>query len=182
MAKTEHTVLDFRRKELWTGRYRGVSFEIAKWPAHDGPVWNYYLLVNSKQVPDKHMPEFSLPLSDRNQYGRRNYPYMSQGIFRQLHWHGGITYYSVKTYDEQEATIIKVGCDYHHAWDEGQQYNIDYVKQDALRTIDELWDAAPYLMVWCVQKGCYANPEDGQFDSSGYFKCNACLAAIAAAT
>jgi ribosomal protein L37AE/L43A len=147
-----------KHQDVWHGSYRGISFKIAQWH-FDSQLqyfesnWNYYIILNKKQIPKDKLSEFFLPFEMTTLFGSKkeykNYRYMEKGVFAQLNWHGGVTYY------RSEDETVKAGCDYQHAFDSGQVYTVEELEADAKATIADLLQRAPYLKIFCQGCGDY---------------------------
>ena len=167
-----------KHKDVWSGKYRGIAYEVVQWEGRRGPIWNYYLYVHAKQIPTEHLSRFDIPAGLPDERGRRYYPYSSEGVFARLDWHCGITYYSKMADPGLDHLVFKAGCDYDHYWDEDCDYSMPYVLQDAKATIDDLWEHAPYLMAWCHGCGKYEAPGEAGFNEEGTIACKDCLAKV----
>lgn len=178
-------------KDVWNGTYRGIAYEVCRWRhetgkslASVGPIhltltkdnWNYYLHINMKQVPEEYLARFDAKVVTEGDWAKKHLHYDEHStVLADLEWHCGITFYEKTIHPDGHTMIIKAGCDYAHLYDEGVVFDIDSVERDAKATIDDLWDKAPYLLVWCQQDGCMASPNDGEVNEHGSFVCNGCL-------
>ena len=148
-----------RYKEIWSGQYRGVAFEIHHWNKDseyqpDG-TWNFYLFLNQKQFTPGRWERLWLSRDTSTPQlsgGYCHYDYPSMPI-AQLDWHGGITYYAKTAGFDDSTQIIKVGCDYNHLWDEGMWYDEQDVAADIRATVDGLWELYPDMLVWNQRTG-----------------------------
>ena len=119
----ETTVL--RHKDVWSGVYRHVSFEIVRRSAYDGKdIWNYYLILPEEQIPEAL---------------REN----AETLLSQLEWHGGMTYYVHYPQLPCQPPHIKAGCDYNHSWDEDMTFNLECLHYDVRHCIDSLHAEMP---------------------------------------
>jgi hypothetical protein len=147
---------ELKYKEEWSGEYRGVRYSVVKWNNADGVIWNYYLFIDVKQLPDDIKQMFNLRVKA---FGHRkdyySYDYMDAPIINDLDWHHGITYYEKLRDAKVIVYSYKLGCDYAHAWDEGYTYSVDYVASDAKHSIDRLWVLVPDLKVRSKHDGKY---------------------------
>jgi hypothetical protein len=125
---------------IWGGVYRGVSYEINRFPGtvYNPVAWTYYLRINvDRQIPEQMQGEFWL--EPKMSYGRVSHDYMSSpSPLADLYWHGGITFYEKASGHEGGDRWIKAGCDFQHLWDEGKHYDLDDVVTEVARTIDSL--------------------------------------------
>lgn len=150
---------ELRHKDVWNGYYRGVSVEIVRWTAHDGTdIWNYYIALNMKSVPDEHRNLFDLPPT-YNDKGRESYRYYDS-IFARIDFPGGPTFYKKHLYGDGRTWVVTGGCDYNHAWDVWERYSVSDLRMDAARTVDSLIEQAPYLKVWCPGCDEYHKPPE----------------------
>ncbi len=164
-----------RYKELWSGTHEGVRWEIAHWNFADGssmgPIWNYYLQIPLGQVPEDIRDVFCLkPRTDDK--GRVHYDYSSAPIISDLEWHGGITYYAKRGGVDGASLLIEIGCDYNHYWDEGHNYDKDYVLSECRASIDKLRELVPNLKWRCGWNGKYYAKLDGKINEYGNFISN----------
>lgn len=119
--------------QKWKGLYKGINFEICKWkpdyyrdkPEYDkGYIWNYYIFVKPRELQTVKYKDFP----ERIDYN---------AMYPDIDMHGGITYFSRhKTSGLHE--VDELGCDYQHSWDEGIEYILEDLIQDAKNTIDKL--------------------------------------------
>lgn len=174
-----NNIITPRHKDMWTGKHRGVCYEIVRWEDCDKkPLWNYYLVLNAKQLPDALRPLFDLAPDPGSVEERLpQYPYMSHG-FADLDWHGGITFYEKECLPDGSTWVIRAGCDYNHGFDQTyrEYYTVSSVLCDCIQTIKELCDRYPSLLMWCGGCGVYALPADGHFNEHGDFSCPQCHA------
>jgi hypothetical protein len=132
--------------------HRGVFFEIRKWKLGDMTCWNYYLNIKAKQLSEETLKEATLHSDPTSSYPRCDY---ENGIFADLDWHGGITFYE-KIYDsEGRLEGFKVGCDYQHYFDQKRNYTYDMILDDCFHSIDKLWEKFPDLKIRCSWDGSY---------------------------
>lgn len=132
--------------------HKGVFFEIRKWQLGDMTCWNYYLNIKAKQLSDETLKEAILHCDPTDDYPTCDY---ESGIFSDLDWHGGITFYE-KIYDgEGKLEGFKVGCDYQHFFDQKNQYTFEMIFDDCSRSIDKLWDKFPDMKIRCSWNGSY---------------------------
>ena len=156
---------NLRQKTVWSGTHRGITFEIQNFKTGGTPsfpekyCWTFYLFLNMKQIPDNMRDAFWLaPKSDDK--GRISYDYY-ESIISDLDWHCGITWYSKISGLDGDTEIVKIGCDYQHYWDEGRNYDVEYVRREAVQCIESLFSKVPDMKVWCRGCGAYYKPDDG---------------------
>jgi len=164
LSKLEH-------KDTWSGKYKGITFEIAKWftgtPETDfyHPIWNYYLYISIEQIPKQLQKDFNL---EPQKLTRRwiDYAY-SQAIFSNWEWHGGVTYYEKLGVDTD--LMFKLGCDYNHLWDDGMDYELPVILAGAMETIDSAREHIPNLKYWCFVTGKFYPESEGLITNDGNF-------------
>lgn len=127
---------------VWTGVHNGVRFEINNYAYEDGkPLdkWTHYLWIRLDEQLSKEVAD-SLWLKPRPERMRPNgkvwvtYDYYDSPI-RKIVFHGGCTWYSKESTEDDPLRVIKVGCDYQHIWDEGKNYTLDYVYEQVKLSI-----------------------------------------------
>ncbi len=89
--------------------------------------WAYYLYVNNKSAQDSKFQKYFW-LEDADKY--------YNAVFAELSWHCGITYYS--QIEDNGWRYTRMGCDYQHYWDEGREYDFEYVKRECEKTAEEM--------------------------------------------
>lgn len=166
---------ELKHKDLWSGEYQNIRFEIMKWKLGENPCWNYYIFLPIDQIPPEVHKFFVLKgkyekLSpDGNEY--LNYDYSGTSHLSDLDWHGGITFYEKSLDGEGKLIGIKLGCDYAHYFDEqaGYDYNLDYVFMETRQTIEKLHKLIPNLKVRCRWDGrFYDKSEVEELPNGGY--------------
>jgi len=168
---------DLRKKEVWSGTYRGISFEIVKWSYNDSLtegydnikyIWNFYLILSIDAFPKQLHKE--LWLKPKNtKYDFISYGYYESKILANIEFHGGITYYKKLLGYDGGKKVIKAGCDYNHAWDQGNRYNIDDLIWDVKVAIDSLFELVDGLLIHCYLSGKYYSESDGYVLRDGSF-------------
>lgn len=148
-------------KDVWTGEYRNIRFEIVNWKLGYNPVWNYYLMLPIDQIPNEYHKFFVL----KGRYAKLSpngqehlfYNYSGTSYISNLEWHGGITDYEKILNGGGKLVGIKLGCDYAHAFDEDvhYSYNLNYVLMETKHTIDKLHELIPNMKVPCRWNGKY---------------------------
>ncbi len=137
--------------------YRGIIYEIHKWRpvlSHFEFSWNYYLYLNLNNFEDKDLAR-SLDLKPTKSFGaQHHHNYLENSFLNSIEFHCGITFYAkhlVAGRENPEETVIQIGADYQHYWDENQSYDWEDIKGDARLSIDSLHSLATYL-IFC--QGC----------------------------
>lgn len=152
-------------RECWTGTHRGINFELSRHASGpiqpDGYTWCYYLFLQEKQCPPALIPKFFLPLAPvDSKWPRKHWDYYADDCaWRDLEWHGGITYYSMED-DTAGSRVCKAGCDFCHSFDRDQVYSRDTVLHECLNTIKCLHDTYPGLLARCSYNGEYHEPSN----------------------
>lgn len=156
----------------WCGTSpEGLQYEIVFWGetymCEGTGMWNYYVYLPERQFTAEVWNGIWLTPSDywERSSGTRipTYDYWSS-ILSNAEWHGGITFYEKRTFREGEECVVKVGCDYGHAFDRDffYQYSLEDVQRDALLTCKDLGQLLNPL-VRCSWFGYYF---DRRFDVS----------------
>jgi len=142
---------ELRHKDLWSGMYRGVAFEIAHWdvrPECTLGIWNFYLFIREDMVPEANVGDvFLAPIHDSGRWGVR-YAYYDS-ILAEIEWHGNMTFYEKRGGADGSKTVAVGGCDYNHLFDQGVTYRHEGVAADARRAIDDLRRLIPGLRWPC---------------------------------
>jgi len=137
------------------GFYKDVFFEINQnfsqnlkksFNREDSHWWTYYIDIELEKIPKKYNPDsFWLPL-ERYELGKHHgtmYNYDNHTTLNNIYFYCGITFYSKVTgLEEGEKKIIKVGCDFNHAWDmeRGYAYSYEDIYSHVIKTIHSLHD------------------------------------------
>jgi len=169
-----------RHNDQWQDIYRGVRFEINKWRIgsidSDDPnsfwMWNYYLIIPEEQVPKDRYRDVFLPRKPKHKRNFAGDDYDSYTKFiENLDFHGGCTWYSKLGGADRTPVCAKIGCDYGHLGDReiGFPYDVEWVADDARKTIDSLWEAIPNLRVRCSYNGEWYDLAEGFFTEHGEF-------------
>ena len=125
--------------------------------------WTYYLILRIERIPKEHKPN-SYWLKGRIKRKDINiilYDYHKHPVLSNLHWHGGITWYSKEGGFDGEGKTIKVGCDYQHYMDLGIDYNLDIIKSDVKKTIETFLEHVPNYKYRCYGNGQLYNSDEG---------------------
>lgn len=150
-------------KTTWSGKYKGISYEIVRWyPIYTPmPIWNSYIYLNLKQLEDY---KDLIPTPTTDEKGRIWYD--DHKLECLIDFHGGITYCSI------ENNVLKIGNDYNHYMDQDYYYNEHNVAFDLEQTINQLIENFPKLKYWCCGDGNYYYLEDGIIDDNNEFRSN----------
>ena len=147
----------------WRGELYSTQYEISFFKAgsfNDGAgQWCYYLLLEPGQFGDAFDQVWLDGKINEMPSGRKyvSHDYYSSSL-NDLDWHGGITYYQKhQDPDMPEVRHVKVGCDYGHIWDTGKHglYNRDYVEMEARKTVKDLHERFPGLLLKCGWDGSW---------------------------
>lgn len=132
--------------------HKGVFFEIRKWKLGDMTCWNYYLNIRIGQLSEETIKDATLRADPTNIYPSYDY---ANGVFSDLDWHGGITFYEKIWDGEGNLAGFKVGCDYQHYFDQKYRYTYGMILDDCFHSIDKLWEKFPNLKIRCSWNGSY---------------------------
>ena len=168
---------ELRHKDIWNGKYRNVRYEIVKWRLggnYEGghTIWNYYLFLPIEQIPEKAQHFFILRAKKSHlPSGRYHHSYSGKPVIDDLDWHGSLTLYEKQYGVCRELVGVKLGCDYGHHFDEqcGYSYSVEYVDNEAKRTIDKLHELIPGLKISCSWNGKFYDVSEGSFNERGVF-------------
>ena len=163
---------EMKEKHVWSGRYRGVAFEINNFTLGDIDAWTFYLYINTKQIKEKIWLKGE-KLMDTSHHTRYVY---EDTIINNLDWHCGCTYYEKHGgREEWENKTIQVGCDYQHLWDEHKHYTVEMIQADVERCIDSLHELTS-VKYWCTYCGKYFLPTDAEhFLPIENVRCEECI-------
>lgn len=156
-------------KDVWTGQHMGVSFEINHWVSkgfsfqpEEKHNWTHYIYLWVDRIPESHNPlSFWIKGKKHENYSHISYDYYGHSVINSIEFHGGITWYSKEAGFDGAKKIIKIGCDYQHAWDDGQEYDIDYVLSEVQKTIESFRLLVPDYKYWCTGNGKLYDLKDG---------------------
>jgi len=168
MATIKQTEL--QHSDIWTGRYRGITFKIKRWrwSAESKDNWAYYLYVNEQQFPKSERDAYIIsPTKDTK--GRLRYDYMNCG-WNNIDAHGGWTFYERSGGYLDTPCGIKIGCDYGHCFDEGCRYDEKEILVEVQRSIDQLHNAVTGFMVWSEMDGNYRTEAETETFNAEYRK------------
>lgn len=150
----------------WFGVHRGIRFEINNFKGFSGfkESWTHYIYISiDDQIPDKFKEKFWLKPEyfKTSEQGREHlsYPYY-ESIIRDLEFHGGCTWYSKESCEDDKSRVIKIGCDYQHLWDEGHDYNLHSVYLEVKETIESLWTRVGKIKIRSSGDGKYRYLEE----------------------
>lgn len=151
--------MKLNKKEVWSGSYKGINFEINHWHNFKEN-WTFYLYLVIEAIPEAAKPKSYLlrkkhyPVGDKKRFF---YDYYKHPVIGSIDFHGGITWYS----KEDENKAIRVGCDYSHYWDEGNFYNVDILTADAKIAIDSFREMVTGYKYRCSTVGGYWSLDEG---------------------
>jgi hypothetical protein len=146
-----------RHKDVWTGEYRRINFEINKFYFSNGKEqWTFYLILRLSLLPPKIKDRFWLKPYKYGAGKKRNhigYHYSQEPLINNIEWHYGCTWYSkIAGFDGGEK-VVKIGCDYGHYWDDEYIYDEQIVLNDVKVAIDSLHKLIPNIRYWCSYCG-----------------------------
>lgn len=125
----------------WNGEYRDVFFEINNFEVCEKQYWTFYLYLYIEQFPESIRKKIA-PATYYTNFGTKLESYYDNPL-NGLAWHCGMTYCKVE--GKEPFTMLKVGCDYQHLWDEGQCYDEQELERDAKKCIDSLYVQFPEI-------------------------------------
>jgi len=146
-----------RKFTNYTGIHNGVSFLIVSSDSYflydekyKTVKWTSYILLSKEMFEDCSQDvkdEIFLELiEDKNDpFGYPRYPYSRSDILTSIKFHGGISYYDIKT--QYGDKYVKIGCDYTHDGEEGIKYSLEDVVWDIKKAIDSLIALVPDIKV-----------------------------------
>ena len=145
---------------LYRGEHKGVRFEIVRFDSYSFDYnreynWCYYIYINlDKQIEDKKIAD-SLWLKPKVIKDKHiSYDYYDS-IVGKIYFHGGCTFYSKESSVDNIDRLIKIGCDFQHYADDGQEYYIQYVLNEAKFTIDSFIENISPIKKHCSGCGVY---------------------------
>lgn len=139
MSTTPDNPPEFRESKIWFSSHKGLGIEIKNWDLGEKPKWNYYIYIYEHAFPTQ-FEELWLPDEVREWTpGGTKYVYHNESSLwtSDVDWHCGVTYYCKHGQAEGFRSVC-FGCDYSHYWDEGKSYSLEYVKQEAIRTAEQI--------------------------------------------
>ena len=149
--------MESKKSEVYTGKYKGIPYEIRKWNSGGRTQWNYYLFLVEDQIPNDFdaiwLKGERLTLGGKE--SRHIFYRYEDTWISNLEWHGGCTYYEKISGFDNAKRAVKVGCDYAHFWDEGHTYSISDIEQDVIECIDSMVRNIKVLQ-WCAYCGEYS--------------------------
>lgn len=167
---------ELRHKDVWSGEYKGVGFEICRWSYKDTiglggdserNVWNSYIYLPIDAF-DESLHDILWQKPHFTKYGTLLYSY-NDDFFNAIDFHGGITYYDKVMGLDGGRKVIKIGCDYNHAWDQDMYFTQDGVCVDIKRSVDSLLAANPNMKKRCIWSGEYYDKAEGYEMRDGSF-------------
>ena len=149
-----------KKTKIWHGTHNGVAFEINNFKTppnqfddYEKDNWTYYLILHLARIPKENKPESFWLKSKADEKGKVYYSYHKNFIISNIDFAGGCTWYSKEAGFDGSNKVIKIGCDYQHSWDEGREYDLEWVKRDVMNTIDAFLNYIPNYKYWCGGNG-----------------------------
>jgi len=127
-----------KHKDVWSDRYKNVYYEICHFNVNKYTpkgIWNIYIFVDIRNERVK--KEFNLRKKKTKLVNTYFWYPFSKLRFQMI---GGNTFY------EKGLSYIKLGNDYNHIWNEGCDYDENWMKLDAESMIDKLLEMYPDLI------------------------------------
>lgn len=153
----------------WTGRHKSVFWKVSH-HAISGfrpeGIWCFYVNFDERMFQN---PEdwklFDLPVQVKDGFSGRLWEHFPYDDIPELPWHSGATY--GKRHSEfnpdtgARYTVIEVGCDYGHVWDEENDFwqGRKEVTADAIALIEEFIRRFPQKEI-CAYCGKMGMPDD----------------------
>ena len=138
-----------RHKDVWTFQYRDITVEISRFRLDglEGDRWTYYLWLSLDKIPTKDQKGLWPRYKKTGSHGARTFN-VNNTWLADLTWHHGMTWYSkhLSSYAKGSGKMIQVGCDYSHLWDEEHTYRRELLRDDAIKTVDSLYERINYNM------------------------------------
>lgn len=140
------------------GTHHDIPYEVSNHGRHISLLYSrprgtycYYVYLSELMFQDADFEAFWLtgmpsPFGSRNGFPNMHYPYDEQRWSHNCNWHGGVTWYSKEAGFDGEVRVVKIGCDFGHYWDEGQNYTSEMVEDEAKNTIDKLREMYPFRL------------------------------------
>lgn len=171
--------MKIREKTEWSGEYKGISWEIQRWPGYQyesiaSNKWNWtmYLYLWLDRIPDNAESYWLPPKTGLFSGGRIHYDYPNHEVLSGIKWNGGITWYSKESGHDGEKRVIKVGCDFQHLWDhEHGDYTLDSILYHVREAVDSFREAVPGYRYWCRQDGKLHDPGEVEIFPDGEYRC-----------
>ena len=151
----------------YVGEYRDIRFSIIKFPnpIKDSDIfdsvneskfsWCHYIYLNlDEQIESEEIRERLWLEPYYSERGRCHYSYYDS-IINDIDFHGGCTFYSKETSEDEKFRCVKIGCDYQHLFDSGRNYSLDYVKDEVKQTIDSFLKNVSPVLKHCSGCGVY---------------------------
>jgi hypothetical protein len=155
-----------RDTTITRGNYRGIVFEINH--PDENYKFTYYISLDLERFQDKEFADSLWLTATETGIGKqKRYKYSDIDFFNEIHFHGGITWYS-KLFSLNDDRIIKIGCDYNHSFDQWNFYDLDDVLNDVRKTIDDIHENSTYLL-FCHGDGSLVQENKGLYSKHGDF-------------
>ena len=149
--------MESKKAEVYTGKYKGVPYEIRKWNLDREVMWNFYLFFVEEQIPE-HFESIWLKGERVVILGRKTrfvfYKYTDTWIVN-LDWHCGCTFYEKISGFDDATRVVKAGCDYSHLYDEHRHYDLPQIEHDVKECIESLLRIVK-VFHWCKYCGEYS--------------------------
>lgn len=154
-----------REYTVFSGSYRGISWSIHRSKTSDYMKqssqkdfdWCHYIILDLDQIPEESREQFWLsPKPEEMSVSKRKYVRYDyyDSIISSLELHGGCTFYEKTSGIDGSPRVVKIGCDYQHLWDDGQDYSVNSVLFEAKETIDSLHTLIPGIGIHCWHGYC----------------------------
>lgn len=149
--------------KIWKDDYKNCGIEInhhsidPEYNVHG--TWCYYIIVDSRFYTKETWNKIKLNVVYSQDFKYRDTDYYD---WSKYDFHGGPTYGKIINcyYNKEEYELNKVGCDYAHYYDTDYRsmYNEEYLKIDAMNTIDQFLICNPIEKLICSYSGIFDDP------------------------
>ena len=154
-----------REHTVFQGSYRGIAWSINRTKTSDSMKeysrrdfdWCHYIHLSLEQLPEESREQFWLsPKPQEMSVSKRKYVSYDywDSIISSLEFHGGCTFYEKVSGVDGSPRVVKIGCDYQHLWDDGQNYSVNSVLFEVKESIDSLHALIPGIGVHCWHGYC----------------------------
>lgn len=162
-------------RKSWTGKYKGIHWEIKNWPKQDFKYpdvdgdniessfeyvghnnWAGYIKIYAPQLAS----EDNILLSEKHMFTEKLFNDKSDKFNVDLNgMNGGCTYHESEYkamatknipfgIDARKVLVTTLGWDYQHSWNEDRRYTVEQVYEDVKETIESLLMEVGPVKVW----------------------------------
>lgn len=169
---------NLKEYHVYYAKHLDIAYEIHETPSKDYITnepktnWTYYIYLDINRFSSEYKGRSFWMLGKKDKYGNVMYGYINHPIIGNMDFHCGCTYYNKRHGFDGANKVVKIGCDYMHYWDEGHEYFLTDVQQDAINTIEKFRILVPEYQYRCCGNGGIYRLEDGELNESGAFFSN----------